>query len=104
MATTTAPLPTATETPTWHVLSREGAVHELEVEPERGLSSAEAASRLERYGPNKFAEAKTEPRWHAFLRQYRDPMQLVLLAACSTPCSASASRARPRRPWRRWRR
>ena len=81
MATTTAPLPTATETPTWHVLSREGAVHELDVEPERGLSSDEAAARIERYGPNKFAEAKTEPRWHAFLRQYRDPMQIVLLAA-----------------------
>ncbi len=81
MATTTTALPTATETPTWHVLSREGAVHELDVEPERGLSSDEAAARIERYGPNKFAEAKTEPRWHAFLRQYRDPMQIVLLAA-----------------------
>ncbi len=81
MATTTTAVPTATETPTWHVLSREGAVHELDVEPERGLSSDEAAARIERYGPNKFAEAKTEPRWHAFLRQYRDPMQIVLLAA-----------------------
>ena len=78
MATTTVPL---AEAQTWHVLSREGAVHELEVEPERGLSSAEAADRLERYGPNKFAEAESEPRWHAFLRQYRDPMQIVLLAA-----------------------
>src|SRR5215207_6744576 len=81
MATTTAPLPTATDTPTWHVLSREGAVHELDVERERGLTSEEAAARLERYGPNKFAEAQTEPRWHAFVRQYRDPMQIVLLAA-----------------------
>ena len=32
------------------------------------------------YGPNKFAEAPKEPRWQAFLRQYRDPMQIVLLA------------------------
>src|SRR5918998_4571490 len=81
MATTTAPLGTATEAHTWHALSRESTVHELEVEPERGLSSAEAATRLERYGPNKFAETKTEPRWHAFVRQYRDPMQIVLLVA-----------------------
>ena len=44
-------------------------------------SGQEAAERLTRYGPNKFAEAKTEPRWHAFLRQYRDPMQIVLLGA-----------------------
>ena len=80
MATTALP-PTAAEVPTWHVLSREGAVHELHVEPEQGLTSAEAAERLARYGPNKFAEAKTEPRWKAFLRQYQDPMQIVLLAA-----------------------
>src|SRR4051794_16270632 len=80
---TTAPPPatTPTETPTWHVLSREGAVHELHVEPEQGLTSAEAAERLVRYGPNRFAEGKAEPRWHAFLRQYQDPMQIVLLAA-----------------------
>ena len=47
----------------------------------RACSGQEAAERLTRYGPNQFAEAKTEPRWHAFLRQYRDPMQIVLLVA-----------------------
>jgi len=56
-------------------------VRELGVEPERGLTSEDAAERLERYGPNRFAEAKAEPRWHAFLRQYQDPMQIVLLIA-----------------------
>src|SRR4051794_19164144 len=81
MATTTAPPATATEAPTWHILTPQGAVQELHVEPERGLTNDEAAQRLARYGPNKFAEAKTEPRWHAFLRQYRDPMQIVLLGA-----------------------
>jgi P-type Ca2+ transporter type 2C len=82
MATTEAPLSTTTDgAPTWHVLSREGAVQELHVEPERGLTSDEAAERLARYGANKFAEAKAESRWHAFLRQYQDPMQIVLLAA-----------------------
>src|SRR3954452_13820554 len=77
----TAPPPTTTEAPTWHVLSREDAVEELHVEPERGLTSEEAAERLARHGPNRFAEAKAEPRWHAFLRQFQDPMQIVLLAA-----------------------
>jgi P-type Ca2+ transporter type 2C len=81
MATTEAPPTTTTDAPVWHVLSREGAVQELRVEPERGLTSEEAAARLERYGPNRFAEAKAEPRWHAFLRQYQDPMQIVLLVA-----------------------
>jgi Ca2+-transporting ATPase len=51
------------------------------VDRQRGLSSAEAAARAQRFGPNRFAASPGEPRWHAFLRQYRDPMQLVLLAA-----------------------
>jgi Ca2+-transporting ATPase len=86
MATTEAP-PTAATTrseppaPTWHVLSTESAMQELHVERQRGLTNQEAAERLQRYGPNRFAEAKAEPRWHAFLRQYKDPMQVVLLAA-----------------------
>jgi magnesium-transporting ATPase (P-type) len=57
------------------VLRSEGA------NAQRGLSSAEATARAQRFGPNKLAAAKAEPRWHAFLRQYRDPMQIVLLAA-----------------------
>ena len=78
---TTAQAPTTTEAPTWHALTRESALGELNVEPESGLSSDEAAKRLEQYGPNRFTEAKSESRLHAFLRQYRDPMQIVLLAA-----------------------
>src|SRR5436305_8301815 len=78
---TTAPPPTTTEAPTWHVLSAEDALDELHVEADEGLTSQEAAERLTRYGPNRFAEAKTEPRWKAFLRQYQDPMQIVLLVA-----------------------
>src|SRR5215217_2933915 len=80
---TTAPPPSTTPDapPVWHVLTREGTVEELGVDPRQGLTSAEAAERLQRYGPNEFAEAKSEARLHAFLRQYRDPMQIVLLAA-----------------------
>ena len=81
MATTQASPATTTAAPTWHTLSREGVAGELHVEPDRGLTSDEAAQRLSQYGPNRFAEAKTESRWHAFVRQYRDPMQIVLLVA-----------------------
>ncbi len=81
MATTETPPPTTTETPTWHVLTGEAVAQELHVSPEQGLTGAEAAERLARYGPNRFAEAKTEPRWRAFMRQYEDPMQIVLLVA-----------------------
>ena len=66
---------------TWFLLSGEEAVAKLGTDRERGLSVGEAAKRLEEYGPNRFAEAKQEPRWRAFVRQYRDPMQIVLLVA-----------------------
>jgi len=81
MAITETPSTATSEAQVWHVLSREGAVRELGVEPERGLTSEGAAERLQRYGPNKFAETKAEPRWHSFVRQYQDPMQIVLLVA-----------------------
>ena len=72
---------TTTETPRWHVLTREDVVHELQVEADQGLSSEEAARRLAEHGPNRFEQAKQESRLHAFLRQYQDPMQIVLVAA-----------------------
>jgi Ca2+-transporting ATPase len=53
----------------------------LGVDPSRGLSAAEAASRLAAHGPNALAAGKKEPAWRAFLRQYEDFMQLILLGA-----------------------
>jgi P-type Ca2+ transporter type 2C len=67
--------------PAWHTLRVEQALQAHEVTARAGLTSAEAAARIERFGPNKLAAAKAEPRWQAFIRQYHDPMQLVLLAA-----------------------
>ena len=65
----------------WHTLGAGQVLRSEGVDGQRGLSSAEAAARAQRFGPNEFAAAKAEPRWQAFFRQYRDPMQLVLLAA-----------------------
>jgi Ca2+-transporting ATPase len=65
----------------WHALTPEAAAQAQAVDPASGLSTAEVDKRRGTYGPNKFAEAPKEPRWRAFLRQYRDPMQLVLLGA-----------------------
>jgi Ca2+-transporting ATPase len=38
-------------------------------------------ARTQQFGPNKFDSGKAESRWHAFIRQYADPMQIVLLVA-----------------------
>jgi Ca2+-transporting ATPase len=53
----------------WYRLSTQAATQSLNVEPAQGLSTAEAAERLKKYGPNVLAETKSEPRWQAFLRQ-----------------------------------
>jgi P-type Ca2+ transporter type 2C len=65
----------------WHTLGADQVLRSEGADGRRGLSSAEAAARAQRFGPNSFAAGHAEPRWHAFVRQYRDPMQLVLLAA-----------------------
>ena len=49
--------------------------------PSTGLSSAEVEARRAKVGPNEFTAQETESRWHAFLRQYADAMQIVLLVA-----------------------
>jgi len=67
--------------PAWHTLTVEQVLRAEEVDARQGLSSAEAAARAGRFGPNELAAARAEPRWRAFIRQYSDPMQIVLLAA-----------------------
>ena len=65
----------------WHGLTAEAACERLGVDPRNGLDEVEVERRRAEFGPNKLAEAETEPGWRAFLRQYRDLMQLVLLGA-----------------------
>ena len=65
----------------WHTLGADQVLRSEGVDAQHGLSSAEAAARARQFGRNEFAAVRAEPRWHAFFRQYRDPMQLVLLAA-----------------------
>src|SRR2546421_2803695 len=69
------------EDSTYYELPVEQVAASFDVDPARGLSAAEAGARLDQYGANKFAEAKAEPRWRAFVRQYYDAMQIVLLVA-----------------------
>jgi Ca2+-transporting ATPase len=63
----------------WYKDSPAAACKQLDVVPDLGLTSEEAAKRQAQYGPNKLAEQPPEPTWKAFLRQYKDLMQLVLI-------------------------
>jgi P-type Ca2+ transporter type 2C len=57
---------------------------DLGVDPARGLSAAEARNRLTEHGPNRLAQGAKETPLAAFVRQYRDVMQVVLLVAAIT--------------------
>ena len=53
----------------------------LGVDPNTGLSQAEAERRLAQYGPNELASAPPVPKWKKFLAQFKDPLVYLLLAA-----------------------
>src|SRR5262245_41554373 len=80
-ATTAAPATGSGEAVAWHALTPDEALQRQAVTVEAGLADAEVEKRHGTYGRNKFADAPKEPRWQAFLRQYKDPMQIVLLGA-----------------------
>src|SRR4051794_41889624 len=65
----------------WHALTVPEALEAESVDPAVGLSATEVEARRATFGLNKFAETAKEPRWQTFVRQYRDPMQVVLLVA-----------------------
>ena len=48
---------------------------------EQGLSAGEAQQRLEKFGPNKLAEAEKDPLWKRFFSMMADPMVIMLIIA-----------------------
>ena len=82
MTTSTSPVSSAPgQGPAWHTLTIEDALRKQGVDAATGLSPAEAETRLKKFGPNAFTAEQKEPGYVAFLRQYRDPMQILLLVA-----------------------
>jgi Ca2+-transporting ATPase len=63
----------------WFTLTPEEVGKELQVDPAKGLSSAEAKQRAQKYGRNELAGKKVVPGWQKFLGQYNDFMQILLL-------------------------
>ncbi len=73
---------TTTESQTnWYSLDVVETADKLAVNIDTGLTTSEVATRLDRYGPNRLSEQKKESGFQAFLRQYQDFMQIILLAA-----------------------
>ncbi len=64
-----------------HYLETAEAVFNEVQSNENGLSSAEAAARLEKNGKNKLAEAKKDSTLKKFFDQMKDPMIIILIVA-----------------------
>ena len=69
-----------TEAIAWYSRSADDAATAFDVDPERGLTGAEAASRLSRDGPNEITAEKPPSVWAIALQQLRDPMNIMLVA------------------------
>jgi Ca2+-transporting ATPase len=64
----------------WFQMTADEALRALETTPE-GLSPAEAAARLHRYGPNTLKEEKRISPWHIFAAQFKNFLIVLLVAA-----------------------
>lgn len=67
----------------WYAQTAAEVASALDVNPEVGLSSVEASTRLQKHGANLLDPGKKETKLQAFVRQYNDFMQFMLLAAAA---------------------
>jgi magnesium-transporting ATPase (P-type) len=64
----------------WYAETAEEALGRLE-SGDQGLTPAEAAARLERHGSNEVTTEPEDPWWMLLVRQLRDPLIYILIAA-----------------------
>jgi P-type Ca2+ transporter type 2C len=53
----------------------------LDTDVDQGLTDAQAAERLDRFGPNQLEAAEPAPAWRKLAEQFRDPLVYLLLVA-----------------------
>jgi Ca2+-transporting ATPase len=65
----------------WHALAAADVAGRLEVDPQVGLTAADAQRRLAEQGPNRLSEAPPRPAWRRVVDQFKGVLILVLLVA-----------------------
>ena len=65
----------------WHSRSIDHVAAVLQTEPTRGLTSEEAANRLQRLGPNELREKPSTPFWKLVLAQLNSFVVILLIVA-----------------------
>ncbi|WP_317643013.1 HAD-IC family P-type ATPase [Bombiscardovia apis] len=68
----------ANQDTSWHALSVQGTLAILKT-GRKGLTGAEAQSRLELFGPNALAQGERKPKWKLILEQFTSPLIAVLI-------------------------
>jgi Ca2+-transporting ATPase len=64
-----------------HSAPLDNVVQTLKADVRKGLTSAEAARRIEQYGRNQLQEAPTDPAWKRLLAQFTDLVIWILIIA-----------------------
>jgi cation transport ATPase-like protein/E1-E2 ATPase len=72
---------TTSDVPTWHSISADGVAKRLATDVGKGLDQADAANRLQKYGPNRLPEGKKRGPFMRFLSQFNNVLVYVLLGA-----------------------
>src|SRR5215475_13788845 len=72
---------TAGDAVVWHAISADEVVKRLATDGLRGLDPADAAARLQKYGPNRLPEGKRRGPLRRFLAQFNNVPVYVLLGA-----------------------
>jgi len=64
----------------WHSRETEELIHQLDVDPDKGLTEQEAAQRLNKYGKNSFVQQREIRFLSIFREEVTEPMILLLIA------------------------
>jgi Ca2+-transporting ATPase len=65
----------------WHAMTPEQILQQLATPPETGLSSAEAAERLDAFGPNQLTESAGVTFWQMLIDQFNNFVVIMLIVA-----------------------
>jgi magnesium-transporting ATPase (P-type) len=71
----------AADNTAWHAMTVDAVVTRLTTDTGKGLDAAEAAKRLQKYGPNRLPEGKKRGPLMRFLSQFNNILVYVLLGA-----------------------
>lgn len=66
-----------------HATTVDQVARDLYTDPRRGLETAEAEQRLVEFGPNRIEEDTGPTRWDLVVRQFKDILVLILIAAAA---------------------